>query len=143
MIKTANEWHPTWPTVALTDNEYYEQTLELNHEVIHMSDLSDTYVVAATNNENERVYYAIDHHSGGYPYWSTSFGHRKEFTKLDAAIRAATFKYDDYMIRSIHDVRVGVTKTTFVELDSNTVAEEQKKAALEKLTEDERRLLGL
>lgn len=109
-------------------------------------ELEVTYVVTAIDKNDGRVYYAIDNHSGGYPYWSTTYNSRKEMRTLEDATKAykEAVSATGYM-NKVTDVVVGVTRTTISlnEIDNTAITEERKRIALEKLTEDERRLLGL
>ena len=59
--------------------------------------ISKAYVLSAICKTGKRVYYAIDSHSGGYPYWSDYVEACKRFDVLD---KIPTLKGDDYMRNS-------------------------------------------
>lgn len=87
--------------------------------------------------ENVPVYNAIDHQSGGYPYWTDFASRAHDFTEISCAIRTLVG-----LQRSKH--RYGNVNTTISlkDITDDEIIDEQRKAALSKLTEDERRVLG-
>lgn len=104
--------------------------------------LPEKYVITATD-KGERVYYAIDSHSGGYPYWSTYFGSAKMFETLEKVVAARNGATNASYMREVTNVDIGVLRLFLGEVSETKIAEERKRVALSKLTEDERRLLGL
>lgn len=160
MVETANEWLPHWPTVTLTDKEYYESFVEMNSHFLRAEErpphhkrledfqmnktinLPEKYVITAID-KGERVYYAIDSHSGGYPYWSTYFGSAKMFETLEKVVAARNGATNASYMREVTNVDIGVLRLFLGEVSETKIAEERKRVALSKLTEDERRLLGL
>ena len=46
--------------------------------------LSTHYVISATNTKGDRLYYALDSNSGGYPYWAARVEVAKTFKDLNA-----------------------------------------------------------
>lgn len=44
--------------------------------------IKEVYLLSAIDKKGERVYFAIDQHSGGYPYWSTYVSSAAEFKSL-------------------------------------------------------------
>jgi len=103
------------------------------------------YILTAIKGE-KRVYYAIDQHSGGYPYWTDWFSTKATFSDLAQASNAlrGTRKNDSYMSRDVFDIRIATVRTTIdTNISEEDIIEERKKQALAKLSKDERRLLGL
>lgn len=106
--------------------------------------LPKTYVVTATK-QDKRVFYAIDRQSG-YPYWSNYLFNSKEWTDLDEAIKA----YEDAISSTSYmadgdAINLGVMHKSieFDTVTSEMIASEQRKKALEKLTDNEKLVLGL
>ena len=114
--------------------------------------LDEYYVVTGITTEKahgkagERVYTGTDSHSGGYPYWTkwpSSADRYKDIEQAIARYRECT--NEGYMSNQATNIRIGVVRTT-VDLASVTtehIDEKRKEAALNKLTADEKRLLGL
>jgi hypothetical protein len=44
--------------------------------------IKKAYMLTAINKAGERVYYDIDSHSGGYPYWSTYYNDSRSYDSL-------------------------------------------------------------
>jgi len=95
----------------------------------------------------KRQYYAIDSHSGGYPYWSDYIGSAKEFKDLNNIPTS----YDDYMqdkaatieilqidevatIISTKDIISQAKQTAMIEIAKVEAELRKKVAALEKLS---------
>jgi len=65
--------------------------------------LSTKFIISGIKADNSRVYYAIDTHSGGYPYWSTYHGSAKEF---DAVVDVYQVGKEDYMRKEVIKIEV-------------------------------------
>lgn len=44
--------------------------------------IKKAYLLSAINKKGQRVYYCVDRHSGGWPYWGSDFN-AEEFSSLD------------------------------------------------------------
>lgn len=108
------------------------------------------YVVTGISTEDrrdgQRMYAAIDSHSGGMPYWSDRMTATSAVTNdIERAMRMYDDATSGYMTRNITDVRIAVIRTTLHldEIDTSYTDNVRREAALGKLTSDEKRLLGL
>lgn len=113
--------------------------------------LEDRYVVtgvgiAKDHNYGKRQYVGIDGPSG-YECWTTFMSSDIYFTDLEEAIkRFETATSAGHLTnRGVGEVRIAVVRTTLdlEAVDTTYIDEERKQAALDKLTEEEKRLLGL
>ncbi len=102
------------------------------------------YVITAIEGDKP-VFYGIDQHSGGYPYWSSFLSGAKHFKDVVEAVDSLPSRGRgiDYMTNKVSNIRVGKVLIEVVDIDDTKITEERKQRALSKLTEDERRLLGL
>lgn len=96
---------------------------------------------------NERVFVGTDSHSGGYPYWSTIFGSANRYKDITEALKALRdTKHGSgvgYMANQATDIRLVAVRIDLVGVSEQKIHDEQVQAALDKLTADERRLLGV
>lgn len=110
------------------------------------------YVVVAKELDPEKrglrdnVYYAIDSNSGGYPYWSSVPGSAFIFKKIVDAVYAINECNREkggvsYMSQNVMDI--SVYKQVLVLEKEVDITQILKMQALQKLTVEERRLLGL
>lgn len=107
------------------------------------------YTITAINKECERVYLFYDKDSGGYPYWSTrqtppNFGTdlMKVVEKFDEEIEGTSFSYLAREVDIPSIARVNI-KLEPVDRNSEQLVQKRKERALEKLTDEEKVLLGL
>ena len=64
--------------------------------------IKKSYMLTAINKAGQRVYYDIDSHSGGYPYWSTWYNNRT-FDSLD---KGPTIGPKDYLRNEVVRIEV-------------------------------------
>lgn len=123
-----------------------------------MSEVLRTYVLIRTTVERGHTiganagrsdvgYWAIDHHSGGYPYWSSSVGNAKAFNDVEEAVTELE-RHCEYMERQAltEPEIVIVTETAEVVRDfdlNQQVTSKRREKALAKLTDAEKEALGL
>lgn len=105
-----------------------------------------TYIITALQGE-ERVYYALDQQSGGYPYWTSFFFSAEKFHDLEkaAAAHKEAVRPDGYMNNGVQQIRLGTLKMAISlgEITEEEILEDRKRKALERIPEEDRRLLGL
>lgn len=108
-----------------------------------------TCVAAQSTEKNKIQYFAIDNHSGGYPYWSRSLNAAKFFTDFDEAIMtiereildAKNSKMSDgtvYPAPMVHSglglcnkIRVGTAIFSVQKIKFDTMFEEERSANLQ------------
>lgn len=108
------------------------------------NDLPVRYIITAIK-DDKRVYYGVDSHSGGYPYWASWIGGAHEFDKKTHAVRAFEEVHNPsfYMAKEAHSIQLGELIITLTTITKEQIVEEKKKEALAKLTEEDKHLLGL
>lgn len=111
-------------------------------------ELPTKYVVIAFK-EGIPVFYALDRHSGGYPFWSDYQAAAEKWTDLEKAMVGYNDASDgnpgNYMRKEVTSIKLAVLHQTIAldEIDDAYVVEKQKKAALAKLTDKEKEILGI
>lgn len=65
--------------------------------------IKKAYMLTAINKAGERVYYDIDSHSGGYPYWSTYYTDSRSY---DSLTKIPTIGPRDYMRNDVARIEV-------------------------------------
>jgi hypothetical protein len=113
-------------------------------ELSEIEQLEEKYVLTAISQHGSRVFYAVDSHSGGYPYWSEHIQHAEQWDELHKATAAyenSTMKY--LKDEKITNIKIGILKTTIdlKDIDDPLVLAQRKKAVLAKLTKEEIELL--
>ncbi len=108
------------------------------------------YVVTAISTkedytQGQHIYVAHDSHSGGYPYWTTSLDMTRPKSTIEEALRDLNEATNGYMGNQATHIGIGVIRTTITldEVDDSAIVAERKEIALNKLTEEERRLLNI
>lgn len=115
-------------------------------ELSEIEELEKKYVLTAISGRDGRVFYALDTQSGGYPYW-TEYVQRAEqwdeLNKATAAYEQSTTKY--LKSDGITQIKIGVITTTIdlKDIDDPLAIAQRKKAILSKLSEEERKILGV
>lgn len=99
--------------------------------------ISKAFVLSALKKDGARVYYDVDSHSGGYPYWSTSALGCRQFHDLD---KIPTFKHDDYMRREVTVIEVLEVKYQARVVESTEVVSEVKAKAMAEIAKIEKEL---
>ena len=79
--------------------------------------LKTSFLISGIKPDNSRVYYAIDSHSGGYPYWASYTAAAKEFESATAVERLGK---DDFMRKEV--IKIEVLR---VELEATVVGTEE------------------
>jgi hypothetical protein len=114
-------------------------------------DLPVKYIIVALTDKG-REYYSIDLQSGGYPYWSSFLSGAKTFDFLDdttSAWKEATRQNGGYMNTRSVDITLCEVQTalvpirTYIGPSKEETIEMARKTALAKLTNEEKKLLGL
>lgn len=115
-----------------------------------MFEVPDKYYVVAIEKsdkhpEGQTVFYAIDQQSGGYPYWSNWMNSAEAFADIEKASRA----FDEasggssYLSRNVSHVRLVKAVTTLTPVKDEDIKRKKREAALSKLTDEEKALLGV
>lgn len=102
------------------------------------------YTVVGTDIiKNEEVFYAIDSHSGGYPYWSSFIKDTtKNIREALAWLNEAT-STKSYMSRDVTDVVIVKVFETYEVVPTAELQHELYEAAMAKLDENDKKVLGL
>lgn len=97
--------------------------------------------------KNKRVYVDIDHHSGGYPRWSDSINPRQTFDDITKAIKSyrSIISPENYMSQGVRDIELVAITTVLepIDVDGDYVQDLEREAVLAKLSEHEKKVLGL
>jgi len=115
-------------------------------DLSELEELEKKYVLTAILCRKQRVFYALDSQSGGYPYWTEYVQRAEQWSELNKATAAyeqstaLAPKSDD-----ITQIKIGVLTTTIdlKDIDDPLVIAQRKKAILAKLSEKEREILGV
>lgn len=99
--------------------------------------IKTTHLVSAIDKAGKRVYFAVDHHSGGYPYWSEYISNATEFDVLE---KVPTFSPKDYMRNEITTLEVLRVKTQASIVDSTELVSEAKAKAMAEIDKIQREL---
>ena len=108
-------------------------------------ELENQYVITALK-DGDRVFLAVDPHSGGHPYWATY--PRNKYDNLSDVMFYYNRDYVSgpvYMKNEVYEVTVAKVETTLipVDIDSDEIIRQRREEALSKLSEEDRKLLGL
>ena len=95
------------------------------------------YLLSAINKKGERVYFDMDYHSGGYPYWSPDETGCKKFGTLD---KIPTLKGDDYMRQDVVRVEVLEVKQQAKIVQSTEMISEARAKAMAEIAKIEQEL---
>lgn len=71
----------------------------MNHTIVNTS-----FIIMGINKKGEKVYYAVDRSSGGYPYWTSYWPAVEKFTDIDKATRACSIH--GYMAEQASDIQI-------------------------------------
>lgn len=99
--------------------------------------IQKTYILSAINKAGKRVYYAIDHHSGGYPYWTDWVSNAKEFDVLE---KIPTIGPKDYMRNDVTSIEVLEVKMQAKVVESTELVSEAKAKAMAEIAKIEKEL---
>jgi hypothetical protein len=114
-----------------------------------VENLPEYYMITGITTEQHsarpgrRVYFSVDTHSGGYPYWSTLFQSAERLYDIEEAIRSYKEAKKGYMADQATSIMLVMARTSLHAVSDTEIEQTQKEAALNKLTAEERRLLGL
>jgi hypothetical protein len=95
------------------------------------------YALSAIDKTGKRVYYDTDSHSGGYPYWSTSFNQRKTWESLD---KIPTIGPKDYMRNEVTSIEVLEVKVQAKIVSSTELVSEAKAKAMAEIDKIQKEL---
>ena len=98
--------------------------------------LKKSYMLTAINKAGQRVYYDVDAHSGGYPYWSTVYNDRT-FSSLD---KIPTFSGTDYMRREVTSIEVLEVKVQAKIVQTTEIVSEARAKAMAEIAKIEKEL---
>lgn len=99
--------------------------------------IKTTHLLSAINKWGIRVYYAIDHHSGGYPFWSDWVSSAQEFDVLE---KIPVIGPNDYMRNNITTIEVLHVDLQVTVLDSVELVSVAKAKAMAEIEEIQREL---
>lgn len=71
----------------------------MSHTIVNTS-----FIIMGINKKGEKVYYAVDRSSGGYPWWSIGWYNVEKFT--DIAKVAGAYPIDGYMAEQASDIQI-------------------------------------
>lgn len=71
----------------------------MNHTIVNTN-----FIIMGINKKGEKVYYAVDRSSGGYPYWTSYWSAVEKFTDIDKATR--TCSIHGYMAEQVSTFQV-------------------------------------
>jgi hypothetical protein len=107
-----------------------------------MSKIKPFYIITGKRSPaGEQNFWAIDNHSGGWPWWSDDFAQAEKFNSISKALRHLS--PGGYMLDQAKDLKVVQVNMTLVDVDSSTIIKMKRDEALAKLTKDDRVVLGL
>lgn len=95
------------------------------------------YVLSAFDNQGERVYYAFDAHSGGYPYWAKNFNGAAVFTELE---KIPTIGPSDYMHKRMSRIEILEVKYIARVVESIELVSEVKAKAMAEIEKIQKEL---
>ena len=99
--------------------------------------LKQAYMLTAIDKAGQRVYYDIDSHSGGYPYWSNWYNDRT----FDSLEKIPTFSGSDtYMRREVTSIEVLEVKVQAKVIESTEIVSEAKAKAMAEIAKIEKEL---
>lgn len=64
--------------------------------------VNTSFVIVGTNKDGEKVYFAVDHTSGGYPWWSTGWHNVEKFKNKVTA----SFSSQDYIANQVSNIQI-------------------------------------
>ncbi len=99
--------------------------------------IKKTYALSAIDKTGKRVYYDVDTHSGGYPYWSPYFGAHRTWDSLD---KIPTFGATDYMRRDVTAIEVLEIKIQAKIVQTTELVSEAKAKAMAEVEKIQREL---
>jgi hypothetical protein len=99
--------------------------------------ISKAYVLSAINKAGQRVYFDVDQHSGGYPYWSTYAGSARRFESLE---KIPTIGPKDYMRNDVTAIEVLEVKMQAKVVESTELVSEAKAKAMAEIAKIEKEL---
>jgi len=99
--------------------------------------LSTKFIISGIKADKTRVYYSIDSHSGGYPYWSTYHGSAKEF---DTVINVSQVGKEDYMRKEVIKIEVLKVESIASIVSTEEIVSAAKAAAMAEIDEIQKKL---
>ena len=99
--------------------------------------IKTTHLLSAINKAGKRVYYAFDHHSGGYPYWTDWTSNAKEFDVLESI---PTIGPKDYMRNDVTVIEVLRVKQQATIVESTELVSEAKAKAMAEIEKIQKEL---
>ena len=99
--------------------------------------ISKAYVLSAISKAGKRVYYDVDSHSGGYPYWSTYASSARKFDSLE---KIPTIGSKDYMRNDVTVIEVLEVKMQAKIVESTELVSEAKAKAMAEIDKIQKEL---
>lgn len=99
--------------------------------------LGTKFIISGIKADNSRVYYAIDSHSGGYPYWSNWEGSAKEFEEV---VNVYQIGKDDYMRKDVIKIEVLKVESIASIVSTEEIVSAAKAKAMAEIDEIQRTL---
>lgn len=117
-------------------------------------DIPDKFIIVATKRDESPdghpietfVYHKLDSHTGGHPYWSNWISMVEVFDDLDHALKdlkEVTESESNRTRRDISDIRIVRWISYLNVVESDEITENKIRTAKSKLTDEEKKLLGL
>ena len=95
------------------------------------------YVLSAIEKDGRRGFYAIDQHSGGYPYWSP-YLHMARL--VDSVDKLDPLHTDNYMRNGVTSIEVLKLVTTATVVTTEEIESEARAKAMKEIAEIEQKL---
>lgn len=99
--------------------------------------LRKAYVLSGIKKDGSRVFYDIDAHSGGWPYWSPSTFAPKQFDSLE---KVPTIGPKDYMRNDVVSIEVLEVKLQARIVNSTEIVSEAKAKAMAEIEKIQKEL---
>lgn len=108
-----------------------------------MSQIKPYFIIAGTSRgeDKKQVFWAIDSHSGGYPYWVDYIEGAERYP--DVVKAKNQLDSSGYMFEQATDIKVFRATVVLEVVSAETIEDELRRAALAKLSDKEKQLLGL
>lgn len=98
--------------------------------------IETSYALSGIKQDGTRVYYDIDSHSGGYPYWSTYASNAKKFKDLTKVPTLAKKDYLRTEVVKLEIIKVSLCATVVESTDLVSAAAVKAMAEIDQIKKD-------